>query len=213
LKPKPPPNKSSPLVLWEVVIMLIGCLTWGSLVWNPGDLPIRGNWQLDGPLLPIEFARVSKNNRITLVILGDEPDYSASRSLWTLLDVPSAEEGFHALREREGIGARDPHRLIGLWEGNNEEPEDPIDQRIATWAKNVGLDAVVWTKLGPKWIENRREVDRKPTQDEVKIQIRQWGEPLGSYARLYFQMAPKQIDTPYRRGVLKEFGWPVLSPI
>ncbi|HOW68396.1 MAG TPA: hypothetical protein P5055_13320 [Candidatus Paceibacterota bacterium] len=48
--------------------MSIAILGWGSLIWNPRDLPITGDWQGDGPVLPIEFTRISDNGRLTLVI-------------------------------------------------------------------------------------------------------------------------------------------------
>lgn len=188
--------------------MLVGCLTWGSLVWNPHQLPVRGDWQKDGPFLPIEFARMSKHDRITLVILCEKPDYPASRSLWTLLHVKSPEDGKEALRVREGCAEED----IGLWKKGDKDPEHWIDKRIARWATMLDLDGVVWTKLGPQWIVKRKKLQRIPTLDEVKQRLKEWGEPNGTYARLYLQMAPKQIDTPYRRAILKENNWSVLSP-
>lgn len=188
--------------------MLVGCLTWGSLVWNPIDLPVRGDWQKDGPLLPIEFARISKNDRITLVILYDQPDYQACRSLWTLLDVESPEEGKEVLRVREETGPNG----IGLWKKTDHEPDNPIDARIARWCRHLDLDAVVWTKLGPQWIDGGKKVPRMPTLEEVLAKLTEWGEPMGTYARLYLQMAPRQIDTPYRREIFRRNNWQVLSP-
>lgn len=37
----------------------IAIIGWGSLVWDPRDLPIESPWHDDGPELPIEFARIS----------------------------------------------------------------------------------------------------------------------------------------------------------
>lgn len=31
-------------------------LGWGSLIWDPRELPVIGDWQSGGPVLPIEFS-------------------------------------------------------------------------------------------------------------------------------------------------------------
>ena len=67
---------------------MIVCLGWGSLIWCPDSLPTIGDWHADGPDLPVEFARQSKDGRITLVI---EPGAKRVPVLWTRLTVGSID--------------------------------------------------------------------------------------------------------------------------
>ena len=50
--------------------MTIVCLGWGSLVRDPGELPMRGNWQTAGPSLPIEFARKPRDGSLLSPFFG-----------------------------------------------------------------------------------------------------------------------------------------------
>ena len=83
--------------------MHIACLGWGSLVWNPCSLSIRGGWFKDGPFLPIEFARESKGKRITLVLQEGAP---LVRSLWafrSLTDLDDARKNLSCVKEPRGF--------------------------------------------------------------------------------------------------------------
>ena len=64
--------------------MRIAILGWGSLINEPRDLPITGEWQKDGPMLWIEFSRISKRGAragcLTLVI--DERSDEEIRTLY-----------------------------------------------------------------------------------------------------------------------------------
>ena len=79
--------------------MKIACLGWGSLIWDPRDLPAQ-EWQNDGPRLPIEFSRVSKDGRVTLVV--DVAGRSVP-TLWTLLATENLESGIAQLAAREQV--------------------------------------------------------------------------------------------------------------
>ena len=68
-------------------------LAWGSSVWDPRDLQIASKFAANGPLLPIEFCRVSD---------GRTTDAGDRRNLWRgLQDLFGAER---ARKSRRGDG-------------------------------------------------------------------------------------------------------------
>jgi hypothetical protein len=48
--------------------MKIAVLAWGSLIWDRRDLQIVGDFEANGPVLPLEFCRISGGGRLTLVV-------------------------------------------------------------------------------------------------------------------------------------------------
>jgi hypothetical protein len=48
--------------------MRIAIFAWGSLIWNRRELAIMEDFKPGGPLLPVEFCRVSGGGRLTLVV-------------------------------------------------------------------------------------------------------------------------------------------------
>jgi hypothetical protein len=189
--------------------MLIVCLGWGSLVWDPRVLPIQEKWFNDGPFLPIEFARQSKDGRLTLVIIPQNE--IKVRSLWTLFSVSTIAEAREALCSREEISENNLERDIAVWP--NENLHDSVSIEIARWAENVGIDAVIWTALSPKIIKEGRTEYRAPTIDEAIMHLRELPHEQKRNAERYIRMTPQQIDTPFRRRFEAEFGWTPLSKI
>jgi hypothetical protein len=120
--------------------MLIACLGWGSLVWDPRELPVRHQWFADGPLLPIEFARKSRDDRATLVLLPKAPFV---RSLWALMSVSELQAAKEALADREGMTGDNKTKHIGHWSPHAHSAGVGLEL-IEKWARNVvGIEAVI----------------------------------------------------------------------
>lgn len=183
--------------------MVIACLGWGSLIWDSGDLPIKGTWYTDGPFLPVEFARQSADNRITLVIVR-WPTVPVMRSLWAILNVETIEDAVETLRKRELIPAKNVSKHIGRWRKDEQLSDDPIAETIHDWARQLELDGVVWTDLPPKF-ENQN--GRVPSVEEVIRYLDFLQGDERKLAKQYVQMAPLQIDTTYRREIETRLGW------
>lgn len=179
----------------------IACLGWGSLTWEPRGLPVQRYWFEDGPLVPVEFARQSRDGRMTLVILdGARP----VRSLWALMDAQSEEDAREHLREREGIPARNAGKHVGIWPGRTTSGIAGLEE----WARSRRLDAVVWTALPPK-LETATGIS--PSEDEVLDYVRRLTGARRSVAEQYVRRTPRQIDTAFRRRMEAEFNWVPVS--
>jgi hypothetical protein len=178
--------------------MKIACLGWGSLIWDPRALPIQPEWFKDGPFAPVEFTRESSGSRITLVI---DPTASPVRLLWAHMisaDLPSAKK---ALRDRENIPGENWASKIGSWQQG--EPVPAIMPELPKWADAHGLDAVIWTALGPKF----GDTEASPSVDQVIEHLRGLTGTARENAKRYIECAPRQIDTEYRRRIEAALGW------
>jgi hypothetical protein len=178
--------------------MRIACLGWGSLVWDPRELPIRREWFKDGPLARIEFTRQSSDGRITLVL---EPSAAPVRILWARMvptDISTAKE---ALRVREGLTSKSRLSQIGTWEKCQQASAEIPD--LDTWATARSLAAVIWTALKPQF----KDKDRSPSAAEVIEYLRMLVGSGRDNAKQYNERAPRQIDTDYRRQIEAALGW------
>ena len=180
--------------------MTIVCLGWRSLIWDQyraAELPTRGGWHEDGPFLPIEFARVSNNERLTLVIT---PGAKSVPVLWAELDVDSLDEAIRALCKREGeksgksisrknIGqCPDSHGGLGASE-------------IEKWRAGKRLEHVIWTALPPRSRENDDGdlmKSRVPSCSEAVRHLDRLCDESAARAANYIRKTPCQIQTEYR---------------
>lgn len=187
--------------------MKIAVIGWGSLIWCPGSLRIKTKWRWDGPKLPIEFARISRDGRLTLVILPGAPDQP---TYWALSAFSNLEDATKNLRQREGSKSDDIH-----WLTEDEKPNggDQIDgkvsKRVKHWLSTHELDAAVWTGLSTNW-RCKRGCDFT-TEDAVRyLQELESKRDIASStydrAQEYLENTPLQIQTDVRRA-MQTRGW------
>ena len=174
----------------------IACLGWGSLIWDPRNLPIRRYWFDDGPLIPLEFARQSMDDRITLVISCDARPV---RSLWALMDSDSLNDARKRLQRRERT--TNPEHIDDWSRGRLSPVSIP---GLSEWAVARNVDSVIWTALPPRF---NGEDDRQPRVEEVLGHLRALSGTKRDEAEKYIRRAPRQIDTAYRRRIEAELHW------
>jgi hypothetical protein len=84
--------------------MRISILAWGSLVWDRKDLAVVADFAPSGPWLPVEFCRVSRDRRLTLVI--DEAFGATCITHSALSTFDNLEAAIENLRIRECMPSR-----------------------------------------------------------------------------------------------------------
>jgi hypothetical protein len=191
-------------------MMKSAVLAWGSLVWNPGDLQVATKFAPNGPLLPVEFCRVSGDGRLTLVI--DE----TFGAVCTTYSAPSAIQNLDGttenLRIREGMPNS---RGIGFVELASGKQSDIATQRhpqavatIAAWATSNGYDATIWTALASNFDEPDKGGEPFSVTAAIRYLEKLEGKDAAKFARAlaYVRNAPPEVQTPVRDEVAKR--WP-----
>lgn len=177
--------------------MKVAILGWGSLVWDPRKLPYKGTWQSGGPLLPLEFSRVSQDARLTLVI--DKRDGCTLPVRFAISTRRDLGDAVADLRDREGT----VRRWIGFTLADNSchsrlEFNKQVDvvRTLAKWCESKGFDAAVWTALLPQFQDQTR---KRFSIDNAIGYLRTLPKGARQSALDYFQKAPQEVDTPLRK--------------
>lgn len=177
--------------------MRIACLAWGSLLWKTGPLRLASGWKDDGPLLPIEFARVGDKGELSTAIVEGA---ALQKTWWALLEDERLATAREALREREAIDPK--HRE---WVGSLPALDDcPCAGVIGAWLERQGLDAVVWTALPPRYADTEGRV---PTLDEAVHYLDHLRGEEREHAEHYIRHVPPSLATAYREGIEARLGW------
>jgi hypothetical protein len=183
--------------------MNIAVLGWGSLLWDQRNLRIRSLWNSDGPTLPIEFARISHKDRLTLVI---QPGASLQAVFWALSEFTDLIEVRKNLQERELISNNEMVHSVDSLGNRIGKIEDMILEIVVNWLKNrEDVYAAVWTGLVSNWISIR---GRDFSYEDALSYLRQLTKQnRASAAEEYIRKAPASIRTSMRKMIEDEFGW------
>jgi hypothetical protein len=185
----------------------IAILGWGSLNWNPGDLKYDKalGWQKDGPFLPIEFARISIDGRLTLVIT---PNGTEVQTLYAISEFDCINDTVLNLVKREGTIIK----KIGTYNKHNDEffPNDfQYKENIKKWINTTDFDAVIWTNLGESWeVKNEKRETIKTIKPENRVDyLKNLIGNSRDTAEKYIRKTPPQIKTKYREIIEIQLEW------
>ena len=132
---------------------------------------------------------------------------AAQISIAAVMDAVEIAAAREALRLREGISEERANSDIGSWTAGEKAPDLIVD--LPQWAAAHGVEAVVWTLLGPRFAGRAGHV---PTPDQVIAHLAGLTGTARDNAERYIRHAPRQIDTAYRRRIEVDLHWMPLDP-
>lgn len=159
----------------------IAILGWGSLLWdtekNKSFDQQHESWNFDGPVVPLEFCRRSRDRRNALTLVIDTTHGSPCRIAWCLSRATKVEDAIEDLRIREGTN-RKSITSINVFDSD----ELSTFPSIRTWAKEKNIEFVVWTGLGSNFrnfsVEaGIRHLERLPESAKAKAAEYIWKAP------------------------------------
>ena len=186
--------------------MKIAILGWGSLLWQPKDLQFNKEtgWSKNGPMLPIEFARISKDGRLTLVIT---PNGTEVKTYFAISNYETLDEAVLNLAVREGSG----REQMGSYDKSDNAFSKKVffDKNILNWINKTDIDAVIWTNLAENWEikDEKKEVIETIKPDERIDYLKNLKGNKSALAEEYIRRTPTQIQTHYRTLIEKELNW------
>ena len=179
--------------------MKIAVIAWGSIIGDPRGLKIQSDWDNKGPELEIEFSRVSKDCRLTLVI--DPINGHKVKTYYAQSIREDLRDVIADLRDREGTIIK---RIgyIDVCNGNSSKSEFPeqidVFETIKKWCESVNYHAAVWTAL-PAQFKEQTNMDF--SVDNVITYLKNLPLSARNNALNYIRKAPKEVKTPIRREI------------
>lgn len=190
--------------------MKIAILGWGSLIWNPGNLEIDkscgiSGWFAEGPMLPIEFARISQDGRLTLVIVQEGNEV---QTLYAISKFEELDQAVLDLAVREGC----LKNKIGIFyksDNSFHSKSTYIQTNIESWLnEKVEIEAVIWTDLSKNFKE---KIGLDLTEVNAVNYLRYLPLEVKIKAEQYIRRTPAAIKTNMRRAIERELSWTTIG--
>lgn len=179
----------------------VAIIAWGSLPWQPtargATLATEPVWHLDGPRLPVEFARIAPDGRLTLIVVAGYPDRVTT--LW----APSIHDDIHVARHNlaQREGAPEHAFIHGITTDGDVlgAVADDVGSVVHSWLRKTHVDAALWTGFGHANHRWRRSGFEGFSLDAAAGYLTRLRGQSRRAATDYIRNAPPQTDTPFRR--------------
>jgi len=176
----------------------LAILGWGSLLWDyHRDFDTwHEPWQYDGPVLRIEFSRISSSRGGALTLVIDPENGAPTKVAYCISRREKTSEVFEDLQNREGTSEKN----IGILSHDRLLPyhHQATAKAIMAWAGERELDDVFWTDLPSNFA---KKVGQKFTVENAIDYLEKLDCSARKKAFEYVHKAPSFIQTPLRQAL------------
>jgi len=160
------------------------------------------HWRFDGPLLPLEFSRISKSRSGALTLVIDRKNGKQCCVAYAVSRRRNPDDAICDLRSREGTTVSN----IGycLTDGSQKQGRDTqVLQAISEWALSKKLDAVTWTDLQNNFKRESKSHQAFSVPNAISY-LRALDTEGKAKAIEYVRRAPNFVGTPLREALMHE---------
>ena len=180
---------------------MFAILGWGSLLWDKREEfdKQHGDWKDNGPILRLEFSRISESRGRALTLVIDQKHGAECRVAYSISARKTLADTIADLRCREGTTIAN----IGFVDmtAGTSRGRDPVSvDAVKLWAKENAITAAVWTDLKSNF---SAEVADFSVAAAV-AHIQKLNAAGKSKAAEYVWRAPEFIRTPLRKALQNE---------
>jgi hypothetical protein len=188
--------------------MKIAFLGWGSLLWDHRAEfeEHHGPWQLDGPILKLEFSRVSRTRNGALTLVLDSRNGEPCQVAYAFSKRRDPDDAICDLMWREGTTLGN----IGVWSANNSREQsrsDEVLRSVRFWALQKHIDAVIWSDLSSNF-ESESKCRQPFTIENALCHIQTLDTEGKAKTVEYVSRAPDFIETPLRDALRSQPWFP-----
>ena len=185
--------------------MDIAIIGWGSLIWDLEILEsqVDPRWQRGkGPVLPLEFSRVSPKRKKALALIVD-PDHGTECATSLVVSKRrSLEDAIQdlAARERAPLDRIGHASLAGRWQSTVSN----LEAHLEDWLRKSGFAAAVWTDLPGNFQDETGTPFTIPAAIEYLHSLE---DASLLEAKRYIELAPEETMTALRKALHREDWW------
>jgi NADH dehydrogenase FAD-containing subunit len=172
--------------------MKIGIIGWGSLIWDQRELKTKGDWLKNGPVIPIEFCRLSTDGRITLVI---NQDFKLVPTLIIESFYETLEEAIYdlALREQTNDENNIGHYNYSTESFHSRDRNVFVKEILQQY--KTDFDALIWSDFGVRFKD--KGLGALSVKNIIK-HIESLDQNMKEKAIEYIIKTPIQVQTTFR---------------